>query len=84
MDKFGEPLLTRQETAHHLRIPQSTLNSWLREEAGGAPLVHMIRPERRGGPALPFIAVVEAYVLRSLRDLRLSKAAMTKSGWRLA
>jgi uncharacterized protein (DUF433 family) len=32
-----------------------------------------VRPEKRGWPSIPFIAVVEAYVLRSLRDLGLAK-----------
>jgi hypothetical protein len=73
VDRFNDPLLTTAETARHLLIPQRTLNHWLAEEAGGAPLVHRVDPERRGWPTVPFIAVVEAYVLRSLRDLGLTK-----------
>jgi hypothetical protein len=73
VDRFNDPLLTTTETARHLLIPQRTLNHWLAEEAGGAPLVHRVDPERRGWPTVPFIAVVEAYVLRSLRDLGLTK-----------
>src|SRR5262245_44579976 len=72
-DKFNDPLLTPKDVARHLRIPTSTLYYWLGEEAGGAPLVHRVAPERRGWPSVPFVAVVEAYVLRSLRDLGLTK-----------
>jgi uncharacterized protein (DUF433 family) len=73
VDKFNDPLLTPKETARHLQIPQSTLYYWLAEEADGTPLVHRVTPERRGWPSVPFVAVVEAYVLRSLRDLGLRK-----------
>ena len=73
IDRFNDPLLTPRDVAHHLRIPPSTLYDWLRESADGKPLVHRVEPERRGWPSVPFVAVVEAYVLRSLRDLRLSK-----------
>lgn len=73
VDKFHDPLLTPKETARHLQIPQSTLYYWLAEEADGTPLVHKVAPERRGWPSVPFVAVVEAYVLRSLRDLGLRK-----------
>ncbi len=76
VDKFSDPLLTPKETARHLRIPVPTLYSWLRDEAGGAPLVHHVEPVKRGRPSVPFIAIVEAYVLRSLRDLGLSKRAI--------
>lgn len=73
VDKFHDPLLTPKETARHLQIPRSTLYYWLAEEVDGAPLVHRVPPERRGWPSVPFVAVVEAYVLRSLRDLGLRK-----------
>nr|WP_206539153.1 DUF433 domain-containing protein [Nocardiopsis gilva] len=48
----------------------------MNEEAGGTPLVHGVEPVKRGAPSVPFIAVIEAYVLRSLRDLGLSKQAI--------
>lgn len=73
VDKFTDPLLTPRDVARHLLIPQSTLYYWLHEQADGSPLVHRIAPERRGWPSVPFVAVVEAYVLRSLRDLKLTK-----------
>jgi uncharacterized protein (DUF433 family) len=35
--------------------------------------------ERRGWPRVPFVGVVEAYVLRSLRDLGFSKASIRRA-----
>lgn len=78
-DKFNDPLLTPRDVARHLRIPESTLYYWLGEEAGGAPLVHRVVPEKRGWPSVPFVAVVEAYVLRSLRDLGLTKSKIREA-----
>jgi uncharacterized protein (DUF433 family) len=72
IDRFTVPLLTPLETAQHLQIPERTVRSWLRHESAGHPLVHSIKPARRGHPSMPFVAVVEAYVLRSLRNLGLS------------
>lgn len=77
VDKYRDPLLTPQETARHLQIPESTMYYWLREQAAGAPLVHRVTPEKRGWPSVPFVAVVEAYVLRTLRvDHRLKKSTV--------
>ncbi|TCP54284.1 uncharacterized protein DUF433 [Tamaricihabitans halophyticus] len=73
VDKFTDPLLTPKELARHLRIPESTVYYWLGEEADGTPLVHRVGAEKRGWPSVPFVAVVEAYVLRALRDLGLTK-----------
>lgn len=73
VDKFRDPLLTPRETARHLLIPPGTINGWLHEQAGGVPLVHRVEPEKRGRPSMPFIGTIEAYVLRSLRDLGLTK-----------
>lgn len=70
-DRFRDGLLTPTETASHLEIPQSTLTSWLKSSAAGAPLVHQVEPRRKGQPSVPFIAVAEAHVLRSLRTLGL-------------
>jgi uncharacterized protein (DUF433 family) len=76
VDKFRDPLLTPKEVARHLRIPESTVYYWLGEQAGGEPLVHRVEPERRGWASVPFVAVAEAYVLRSLRALGLAKHAI--------
>jgi uncharacterized protein (DUF433 family) len=76
VDKFADPLLTPKETARHLQIPPATVYHWLHEQAGGAPLVHHVEPAKRGQPSMPFVAVIEAYVLRSLRGMGLSKQAV--------
>jgi uncharacterized protein (DUF433 family) len=73
IDRLNVPLLTPLETAHHLDIPERTMHSWLSTKAGSRPLVHSVPPLRRGHPSVPFVALVEAYVLRSLRNLRLSR-----------
>jgi uncharacterized protein (DUF433 family) len=70
-NRFTVPLLTPQETAEQLQIPERTVRHWLHEDAAGHPLVHSVRPDRRGWPSVPFVAVVEAYVLRTLRSLHL-------------
>jgi uncharacterized protein (DUF433 family) len=62
--------LTARETARYLGMPETTLDVWLLDR-GRTPLVHAVSPERRGWPRVPFVGVIEAYVLRALRDLRL-------------
>jgi uncharacterized protein (DUF433 family) len=79
VDKYRDPLLTPMETARHLQIPPSTLYGWLSEEAEGAPLVHRVAPAKHGWPSVPFVAVIEAYVLRSLRDLGLTKSKVREA-----
>lgn len=70
LDVFRTPLLTARDTAGFLNMPESTLDRWLATPTD-TPLVHAVMPERRGWPRIPFVGVVEAYVLRSLRDLGL-------------
>ncbi|HEX3593167.1 MAG TPA: DUF433 domain-containing protein [Pseudonocardiaceae bacterium] len=77
-DRFATPLMTPKDTARHLRIPDSTLYYWLRERAADEPLVHRVRPVRRGAPSLPFIAVIEAYVLRTMREVGITKRRVRK------
>lgn len=68
VDRFSDPLLSVQDAAWHLDIPDRTLQRWLHHEsAAGSPLVHGVQPVKRGWPSIPFVAIVEAYVLRSLR-----------------
>ena len=69
-DYYSKPILTARETARYLGVPESTLDVWLLDR-GKAPLIHAVTPERRGWPRVPFVGVIEAYVLRALRDLRL-------------
>lgn len=67
---YTQPILTARETARYLGMPESTLDLWLLDR-GREPLVHAVRPERRGWPRVPFVGVIEAFVLRALRDLKL-------------
>lgn len=73
VDKFADPLMTPKDAAQHLQIPNSTMYYWLRENAAGDPLVHRVQPVKQGWPSVPFVAVVEAHVLRTLRDLKFTK-----------
>lgn len=66
---YTQPILTARETARYLGMPESTLDVWLLDR-GQQPLVHAVRPEKRGWPRVPFVGVVEAYVLRAFRDLK--------------
>ncbi|MBW5482582.1 DUF433 domain-containing protein [Streptomyces bambusae] len=79
IDRFTDGLLTPAETSSYLQIPHSTLHSWLTGKAAGAPLVHRVVPARAGQPTVPFVAVAEAYVLRSLRDLGLRMSEIRKA-----
>jgi uncharacterized protein (DUF433 family) len=73
VDIFKDPLLTPTEVSTYLKIPRSTVYYWLNANVAGAPnhrtaLVHHLPTERRGGASVPFAGVVEAYVLRALRN----------------
>jgi len=70
VDIFKDPLLTPTEVSTYLEIPRSTIYYWLDAgtTAGRPPLVHKLRSDRRGGASVPFAGVVEAYVLRALRN----------------
>ncbi|MGW4849421.1 DUF433 domain-containing protein [Nocardia brasiliensis] len=74
VDLFTDALFTPTDVSHHLDIPRTTVYNWLADDTAGGPLVHHVEPERRGAASVPFVALVEAYVLRALRtDLRFSK-----------
>lgn len=70
IDYYSQPILTARETARYLGMPESTLDTWLLDQ-DNQPLVHALQPQRRGWPRVPFVGVIEAYVLRALRDLNL-------------
>lgn len=75
VDIFSDPLFTPAEVSVYLQIPRSTVYHWLGAGTDGdVPLVHRITPERRGAASVSFAALVEAYVLRALRnELRFTK-----------
>lgn len=77
-DYYTRPILTARETARYLEMPESTLDVWLLDR-GKTPLVHAVQPERRGWPRVPFVGVIEAYVLRALRDLKLPMEEIRKA-----
>lgn len=61
VDIYSDALLNVADAATYIAMPQSTLGLWKREET-----IHSIPAEGHGRPTLPFVAVVEAFVLRSL------------------
>jgi uncharacterized protein (DUF433 family) len=76
VDRFGTLLYGIGEAAGYLAIPPSTLTTWAygyeRRLAGtgnasARPIVTAVRPERTGGPAVPFIGLAEAYALAAFR-----------------
>lgn len=77
-DIYTTPLLTARETARYLGMPESTLDNWLLPR-GSAPLVHAVKPEKRGWPRVPFIGVIEAYVLRALREAGMTLDVIDKA-----
>ncbi|HWI42008.1 MAG TPA: DUF433 domain-containing protein [Nocardioides sp.] len=79
MDIYRTPLLTAREVARHLKMPESTLDVWIASQADDAPLIHAVQPERRGWPRMPFISIIETYVLRSLRELGAPKADVLRA-----
>lgn len=69
IDIFADALFTPREVSTYLEIPQSTVYYWLRSSSTGkVPLVHHIESERRGAASVPFAALIEAFVLRALRN----------------
>jgi uncharacterized protein (DUF433 family) len=82
--RFDIPLFTIEEAAHHLGLPRTTLQAWTRRQAGPAPLVHrIVDPDSPRAASLPFVAVVEAHMLRGFRDLGLSAQGLRVSVTRL-
>lgn len=69
--RFRVPLLTAQAASVHLDIPASTVKAWIQRDPG-QPVIHAIPPETPRGPRLPFVALVEAQILRALRRSGLS------------
>jgi len=68
VDIYKEPMLNVQDAATYLRMPASTLADWKQNS-----LVHSVTPTRRTWPTLPFVAVIEAFVLRELRQVGFSR-----------
>ena len=60
--RFDLPIFTRAETSTHLGLSPSTLGYWLRTGALDAT------EARPGEASMTFASVVEAHMLRQLRD----------------
>ena len=67
-------MLNIRDSSRYLSVPSSTLTQWARHS-----VIHSIIPEKRGWPTLPFIAVVEAFVLRQLREVGFSKKQIVEA-----
>jgi len=63
MDIYEDPMLNVRDAARYLSIPAETLRRWRMDQT-----VHSVPSKRRGWPTLPFAGVVEAFVLRQLRE----------------
>ena len=61
VDIYEDALLNIAYAATYIAMAQSTLGVWKKQET-----IHAIPPAGHGLPTLPFVAVVEAFVLRSL------------------
>ena len=68
MDIYEEPMVSVREAAQYLSIPESTMGAWKQNRS-----IHSVPAERHGWPTLPFAAVVEAFVLRALRNLNFTR-----------
>lgn len=62
MDIFRDPILNVADAALYLAMPPSTLGDWKRTGT-----VHSAEAPVHGGPVLPFVAMVEAFVLDAIR-----------------
>ncbi|WP_409484058.1 DUF433 domain-containing protein [Arsenicicoccus dermatophilus] len=78
MDIYRTPILTARDAARHLQMPESTLDVWLKPLDGTEPLVHSVKPARRGWPRVPFVGIIEAHVLRELRIAGISMDEIRK------
>jgi uncharacterized protein (DUF433 family) len=68
VDIYVDPMVNVREAAQYLWIPESTLGAWKQNRS-----IHSVPAEHRGWPTLPFAAVVEAFVLRALRNLHFTR-----------
>lgn len=62
------PIYSVSEVAHHLRLPRSTVQAWVRSRGGPAPFRRVIVPDDGRGSMLSFRNLVEIHVLSALRN----------------
>lgn len=66
--RFDTPYFTPTEAAQHLHVPASTMQRWLTTKAYKATMVHRLAADTPRSASVPFVSMVEAFVLRELRD----------------
>jgi Putative DNA-binding HTH domain len=66
--RFTAGLLGMSDAARYLGIPRQTFHRWARGYERGAPLLHVLEPQRSREARVTLIAVAEAWVLTALRD----------------
>ena len=67
--RLRDPLLTFREAAGYLGVPLATFHSWARSQGGASgngPVVLALK-DGRSSRAIPFIGLVEGYVLQAFR-----------------
>ena len=62
------PIYSVSEVAHHLRLPRTTVQAWVRSRGGPAPFRRVIVPDDGRGSMLSFRNLVEIHVLSALRQ----------------
>jgi uncharacterized protein (DUF433 family) len=65
--RFTAGLLGMYDAARYLGIPRQTFHRWARGYERGAPLLHVLEPERPREARVTLIAMAEAWVLTALR-----------------
>jgi uncharacterized protein (DUF433 family) len=71
---YEDPMVNIADAATYLAMPASTLSLWTRQES-----IHSVASQRHGWPSLPFVAVVEAFVLRQLREAKFPAAKIREA-----
>jgi uncharacterized protein (DUF433 family) len=71
VDIYRAPLLTVPDAAEYLAVPQSTISGWKRDA-----VIHSVDPRGKNWPTLPFVGVVETFVLDRLVKMGIRKQAI--------
>lgn len=74
MNIYKDAMLNVNDAALYLALPKSTLADWRRDE-----IIHGVPAAHRGWPNLPFVGVVEAFVLRRLRAVGFQRRQITEA-----
>ena len=74
VDIYTDAMVNVSDAATYLDIPPTTLDTWKQSS-----LIHSVSPARRGWPTLPFVGVVEGFVLRQLRAVGFKRAQIAEA-----